>query len=431
MSAIAKFDIRTLLACQLLLALVFSLVFLAMKLAYRKLHGMGSLSCAFLLGVPGIVLVTFRGSVPYFVSVVVGNGLILFGFLLMYRCVLRFQENRHPEARQPSRKFWGAAATVFCAMLSMTWFTVVHDSIVPRIVTVSISTGILFSLVSVELFRQAAGRVAMHLFALSMIGRALGCLYRVIFTLIKGAPSDFMQSNSVQAISMSMAVLSVSLLGIFFLIMVSGELTFAVQHLASHDPLTGALNRHGIESILTAELDRARRNKHPLSAVLIDLDRFKSINDTGGHAAGDAALRTVAHGISSSLRSYDLLGRYGGDEFLLLLPETSALHAVEVAERIRTLLTVSTAFLEPALRPTVSMGVAETLSGDTVETLLARADAALYDAKHAGRNCVRHRITSGSHPIQTPVSTSNQTAPPAIEFLKVTSFDPTQTSLQA
>ena len=159
------------------------------------------------------------------------------------------------------------------------------------------------------------------------------------------------------------------------------------------------MNRHGIEAQLSTELDRALRNRHSLSALLIDIDHFKSINDSAGHAAGDDALRFVSKGISSSLRSYDLVGRYGGDEFLLLLPETTANQACEVAERIRNLLNVAAQTFAPALRPTVSIGIAQTLQNDTIITLLARADAALYDAKHAGRNCVRKRDSSGVHPI--------------------------------
>jgi diguanylate cyclase (GGDEF)-like protein len=389
MPLIAGFDTRTLLACQLLLALVFSLVFLGMKLAYRKLHGAGSLALAFLVGAAGVLLVAGRGSVPSFASVVLANALILSSFLLLYRCVLGFQEDRNGHRSRDSAKLWTAASMVLFPVLFLGWFSLGHDNIVARIIVVSLASGALSLLTAVELHRQASGRLSLRLFALFMAIRAFSCLCRIILTLIHGAPSDFMPPDTAQALFPTLGILTFSLMGIFFLIMVTGELDRAIEQLASHDPLTGTLNRHGIEAILATELDRSRRSRRPLSAVLIDVDRFKSINGAGGHAAGDAALRTVAQGIASSLRSYDLLGRFGGDEFLLLLPETSATDALEVASRIRTLLAISVQSHPPALQPTLSIGIAETFVGDTAETLLARADAARADAKHAGRNCIR------------------------------------------
>jgi diguanylate cyclase (GGDEF)-like protein len=415
MPLIARFDIRTLLACQLLVALVFSLVFLAMKLAYRKLNGVGSLALAFLVATPGVLLVASRGEVPYFASVVLANALLLSSFLLMYRCVLRFQENRYGQRSRDSPKLWTAASIVLFTILFLAWFSMVHDSILPRIIVVSLASGALSLLTAIELHRQASGRLSLRLFALFMAIRACSCLWRIVLTLIHGAPSDFMQHDTVQALFVIQGILTFSLMGVFFLIMVIGELTRAIEHLASHDPLTGTLNRHGIEAILAAELNRSRRNGRPLSAVLIDVDKFKSINDAGGHAAGDAALRTVAQGIASSLRSYDLLGRFGGDEFLLILPETSATDALEVASRIRTLLAISVQSHAPALQPTLSIGIAETFVGDTAETLLARADAALGDAQHAGRNCIRRRYRSRINPASSSA--------PALDVLGAASFE--------
>jgi diguanylate cyclase (GGDEF)-like protein len=398
MSAIARFDIRTLLACLLMLALVFSGVFLAMKLAYRNLQGIGSLSLGFLSGAVGLALLASRGHVPDLVSVVVGHTLILTGCLLLYRCVLLFPQ-RKMAVQHITLKFRAAATLTCFAILGLIWFTEAHDSVMPRLAVIVSTVGIQCGLIAYELLRAAGGRLSMHLFALFMAVRSAGFLYRVASALLHGALPDFMKVDSVPVAAMAMGLLSVSLLGIFFLVMLGDELTLAVEHRASLDPLTGSLNRHAIELILAAELERARRNHHPLSAILIDVDRFKNINDAGGHAAGDAALRTVALGLAQSLRSYDLLGRYGGDEFLLLLPETSTIHALEVAHRVQALLAQSVASMQVALRPTVSMGIAETMPGDTPETLVARADAALYDAKHAGRNCVRHRDTVGGHPI--------------------------------
>ncbi len=399
MSLLARFDIRTLMACQLLLTAVFSLVFLAMKLAYRKLHGISSIALGFFFGIPGVVLVTLRGSVPYFVSVVVANGLVLIAYLMMYDGVLRFRRNRTSEPISITKPLRVCIVIIITNLCIMTWFSMVQDNTVVRIIAIAAASGTITLLTALEILRQAKGRISMRLFGYFMIFRAGTSFYRVILTAIKGAPHDFMQHNALQAFSMAMGVVTVCILGIFFLIMVTGELHHAIEHRANHDPLTGILNRHSIEDRLASELDRAGRTHRPLSAVLIDVDHFKTINDTAGHAAGDLALRTVALGINNSLRSYDMLGRYGGDEFLVLLPETSATQALEVSTRIRNLLALVSHSLPEKIRPTVSIGIAEVLPTDSTLTLIARADAALYDAKLAGRNCSRARESSHSHPI--------------------------------
>ncbi len=395
MSIIARFDIRTMLACQLLLSVVFAIVFLSMRFGYCKLKGIGSIATGFLLGIPGVFLLTLRGTISDFASIVLANTFILCAFVYFYSGVRHFFADRH---RPSPLLMWLACLSVTTTVMAVTWYSMMEHRIVPRIVAISLSNGFLCVLIAVELFRHSARRRTLRLFAYFMLFHVATNLFRIFFTLYFGTSADFMHANSVQALAMISDLIFVALLGIFFQIMVASELTHAVEHRATHDLLTGVLNRHGIEERLNTELDRAGRNGRPLSAILIDVDRFKEINDAGGHALGDEALRIVSKGIAKGLRSYDLLGRYGGDEFLLLLPETQARHAVEVADRIRALLAVSTQSLEPILQATVSIGVAETLPSDTAATLLARADAALYDAKHAGRNCVRRRFASGVHP---------------------------------
>ena len=146
------------------------------------------------------------------------------------------------------------------------------------------------------------------------------------------------------------------------------------------DGLTGLANRRGIEERLSDEVNRSIRFDHSLSLLMIDLDDFKSINDRFGHAAGDEALRATAKSIEGSIRSIDLAGRYGGEEFLVILPETATPGAEIVAERIRS-------WVEQTGEITVSIGLAS-LDGETSNpaALIGAADAALYEAKRAGKN---------------------------------------------
>jgi len=154
------------------------------------------------------------------------------------------------------------------------------------------------------------------------------------------------------------------------------------------DALTGVWNRGALFDLLTRELERAERSKEPLSVAMLDIDHFKAVNDTFGHQAGDEVLRELCQRLQKSVRAYDAIGRYGGEEFVVVFPETGAAQAKSQGERLR--LAVESAPFELGGEPrtvTVSVGVA-TSGQDTVEGLLSRADAALYQAKREGRNRV-------------------------------------------
>ena len=158
---------------------------------------------------------------------------------------------------------------------------------------------------------------------------------------------------------------------------------------ATHDRLTGIPNRETLLATLTAEVERAGRHYKPLSVAFIDIDRFKPINDTYGHNSGDAVLRQVASLIADSIRASDTFGRYGGEEFMLILPETTPEDAVGLAEELRALVMAEPLRIAGGheIRATISIGVAGGRgSGLQLDMLVDRADAAMYAAKSQGRN---------------------------------------------
>lgn len=165
-----------------------------------------------------------------------------------------------------------------------------------------------------------------------------------------------------------------------------------IQELALRDELTGIYNRRHILNRVAAEKERADRLATPFCVCLLDIDHFKRINDTYGHSAGDTVLRTFAEVVQRNIRNVDSFGRYGGEEFLVVFPQTDLDEVMALAERVRAEIErVNYAHLSTTLTITVSIGIARYQSGENIEQTIANADIALYKAKSGGRNfIVRH-----------------------------------------
>ena len=160
-----------------------------------------------------------------------------------------------------------------------------------------------------------------------------------------------------------------------------------IRALSRTDPLTQLANRHWLSEVMPREIARSLRSERPLSLMLTDIDHFKRVNDEFGHPAGDATLRAVAAVLKSKARSTDLVVRYGGEEMLILLPDTDLTGGCRLSERIRQALERKP--VAEIGRPiTMSFGVSQLRNGDELESLVERADKALYRAKQSGRNRV-------------------------------------------
>lgn len=155
------------------------------------------------------------------------------------------------------------------------------------------------------------------------------------------------------------------------------ELLGQVQEMARHDQLTGLSNRRALEEQLPRAMARARRRRSPLSVAILDIDHFKEYNDSHGHLAGDEVLRACAKAWDSALRGEDMIVRFGGEEFLVLLPDTPPEQATEIVERLR---------MKTPMGQTCSAGLACWDFTESIDDLLGRADKALYLAKAGGRN---------------------------------------------
>ena len=163
----------------------------------------------------------------------------------------------------------------------------------------------------------------------------------------------------------------------------------SLQKMNVTDTLTGVYNRRYLDGRLHEELARSKRAGRPLSVVMIDIDHFKTVNDTRGHRCGDFILKSTASICFSCLRESDVLVRYGGEEFICLLTDTGSEGAAKTAERLRKAVQEHTNYFDTyTVNVTISLGVAVMLEGDTPDRIIERADCALYEAKRSGRNRV-------------------------------------------
>jgi diguanylate cyclase (GGDEF)-like protein len=185
-----------------------------------------------------------------------------------------------------------------------------------------------------------------------------------------------------------------------FFWMTTARLTAMVEDLANTDPLTNVLNRRAFSRAFEQEFNRAQRFSSSFALLMLDIDHFKQVNDRHGHMAGDEVLLAAAHNIKSSTRGIDLIGRWGGEEFVILLPGANAATAQIVGERIRAAIDRPVPLRDPSkhIAFTASLGIAIGQPGDSIDAIFRRADDALYRAKSAGRNCIR--IAPAEPPIQ-------------------------------
>lgn len=169
------------------------------------------------------------------------------------------------------------------------------------------------------------------------------------------------------------------------------DMIVKLEHLSSVDYLTEVANCRQIKHLMSEELARSQRTDHQFSIIMLDIDHFKSINDKYGHPTGDLVLQTVAKVCKDTVREIDHVGRVGGEEFLIVLPETNAFDAGVIAERIRDRIEFLT-IGEKGIKVTVSLGVSSSEIDSNVISLYETADTALYSAKDNGRNCVMYSL---------------------------------------
>ncbi len=325
-----------------------------------------------------ILLLGARDAIPNFFSVVVANLALLAGLALLYFGSQRFL------GRPRSVRLW--SGLILAAAPVLVWYSQIEPHYGKRLLVVSFLIALLSASHARLLMRYGTRSFATYLTVASLLIQAGVQALRFVSAFDMPADGTLFTLSPAQTLLVTTYTFCLLMVTIGVVLMATDRLRTEFEHLASHDSLTGALTRRALLESCERELERCQRKSHVMSLLMMDLDHFKAINDSHGHLTGDRVLIDFVARVTELLRRPDRFGRFGGEEFVALLPETSLEEARIVAERIRA--DIASTSVQPWC--TVSIGAATSSAADaTVDALLARADEALYQAKAAGRNCVR------------------------------------------
>lgn len=332
----------------------------------------------------GFAMLAARLVLPLWLSVLVGNGLICAGITLYTLSLHRLLRDA-PLPRWVVGALLGSLAAIV-AMLP--WPLHQRTAVLSGLFAVLLLPG-----VTVIIRHGWHAERSLRTVAVAMMLAALSLSVRAVHAWTHPADyTDLMQASLGQGLTFLMSFLCVMGAGFAFVLAVFERVAHQMERLATHDGLTGCLNRSTIDAMLSHELERGRRERQPLSFVLLDLDHFKLVNDQHGHRTGDEVLRAFARTVRERLRASDVFGRTGGEEFGLVLPGTDAAGARRLLEQIRRAVEAMQVRdgRGNVVHITVSAGVAVALPDMAIsgDRLYGRADRALYEAKHAGRNRV-------------------------------------------
>lgn len=369
-------DPRTIVLLASFLSLPLAIALLLLKRIYPpSIHGIREWAISPLLFFLATLMFGSFGTLPDMVSLLGGNTMVLSGALLLYF------GSQHFFGVRPAHWPWMVALAVVIGLTA--WSVLEPARYAERLIAVNTFLAGVLLKHAVFLFGRRHDNIFVRLTALALF------MLAIITVVRAGTVAYGMEINGVfdpataQVVYLASLALGILLITMGTVLMASERMRREFEYLANHDTLTGTLTRRAFIAACEQEMDRSRRNDRALTMMMLDLDHFKKVNDTHGHLVGDKVLVDFAQRVSAQLRSFDKLGRYGGEEFVVMLPETSLDGATVVAQRI-----LNMAPNKKGLpHCTVSIGLAAIRADDpSIDTLLARADATLYQAKANGRN---------------------------------------------
>lgn len=377
----SELDPRSLIFVAGLLGLLCSVILFMMRRSFPPtIGGLVYWSRGLLGMVIASILFGLTGVIPTFFSVIIANVMLVGGIMSFY---MGF---RHFVGIPPQHRLMIVVLSLLAGYLA--WFTYIDNSYFARALLVTFTDTVLFFACAALIGRTTGRTLSGRFTSIVFIGIGAVSLGRTLMFLFQlDSPNSILGASITQKTYLAAMAFSIVAITLGAMMMANERLRAALEFIASHDQLTGAFARAAFIEMLKKELARSKRTGRPLALLMFDLDHFKSVNDRFGHAVGDRVIIDFVHRTKGLLRTVDSVGRYGGEEFVALLPETTMDDARIAAERIcKGIADGSPDGLPPY---TVSIGVAVASNGnEDEESLLSRADEALYRAKENGRNRV-------------------------------------------
>jgi diguanylate cyclase (GGDEF)-like protein len=370
---------------------------------YRDVIGMKWFAGGLVVALAKLILQGLEGKVPPVLGSMVPNELFLIASVLQLIGLHWFV------IRRPYRRRWpfvavGLALAVYTAMFLGKFRYIGNVINIPNIAVVGASAWMLL-----KFGRAAVSRVS----AVILCAAAIVMSYRAWLTnmrYMRPWETVHAQTDPRWLYSLAAQALLATCMVMCYLWYLVTELGRELAEQARTDSLTGALNRRAMEEAALRETARSTRHGNPLCMIVLDVDHFKHLNDTRGHAAGDRALQALVDQVKIMLRANDLIARTGGEEFTILLPDTSTSAGTQAAERVRQAIeALEIPFEDEPIRFTISAGVAQLdLSQGSWEVMMRRADSAMYLAKEHGRNSVQPALENdnGGHMEESPLPTA-------------------------
>ncbi len=366
--------------------LVTAVLGIGMGIVARRSRRDGMVWWAWAMGAQTLTYLLFalRGQISDWFSVVLANTLLVATFALFAEGLCEFQQ-------RPARRWliWGPVL----AMPLLVTLLLNHPQARPQLATLLLSFQSLVLLQLIIERRHATPGGGQYFVVAGLVMIILALLLRFVAALFGQVDlNQVTASHPAHAFSVLMSTLIIVLIAMGLVLMTKEQADVRNHNLAMQDDLTGLSNRRSIQQVLTQQIALARRSHRPLALLLIDIDYFKQINDTHGHLSGDQALRDVAGCLRERLRAQDLVGRWGGEEFIAILPDTDAVGAQALAEDLRAAVAQArfSGVDGQSLKMTISIGLhaLELSSGNERDDMIGAADRALYLAKQNGRNRV-------------------------------------------
>ncbi|MBC7860502.1 MAG: GGDEF domain-containing protein [Burkholderiaceae bacterium] len=365
-------------------------VMLSLHLSFRaEVKGIGHWSLGLALVVVASLLSVARDILPAALALLGANAALLAGIGLTMVATRLFY------GRSPG---WRLFCLIWlCSVAGLAWWLLVTPYFEARVLIFSCAAACFYGAQLLLIARHGERHVSSYFFGLLMALQFVLMPVRGAMALLSGAAMVDLRGNSdLASLYLGVANFMALLLTVGFMMIAMRRLQNILEQRSTLDPLTQVLNRRGFAAAYEQERARRRGAARPMTLMCFDLDHFKLVNDRFGHATGDRVLVRVAREIRDALRESDHVARFGGEEFVVLLPDTVTERALGVAERIRSALHAESGELPPH---TVSIGIAcQQTAQETLESMLERADSALFRAKANGRD--RIELSEGQWPRQ-------------------------------